>query len=180
MIDLSFSREYINDRKERTSERKQKIRQAYKELTGKDINGRCSTCYIEALLKILKLNEPQIQTKMAAKNYELKKGVLLQAFGHPEKTCTNFTLTDELAEWHLAQHPGKAIFFARMPEAPKPLPIIKIITPVVKEVKPDNPIEILGGTLNAIQPEPIKEVTHTLPKPEPKTVVKKKPFKAKK
>jgi hypothetical protein len=180
MIDLSFSREYINDRKERTSERKQKIRQAYKELTGKDINGRCSTCYIEALLKILKLT-PQIPKEMAAKNYELKKGVqVLQCFGHPEKSCTRDTMTDELAEWHLAQHPGKAIFFARMPEAPKPLPIIKIITPIVKEVKPDNPVEILGGTLKAIQPEPIKEVTRTLPKPELKTVVKKKPFKAKK
>jgi hypothetical protein len=179
MIDLSFSREYINDRKERTSERKQKIRQAYKELTGKDINGRCSTCYIEALLKILKLT-PQIPKEMAAKNYELKKGVLLQAFGHPEKTCTNFTLTDELAEWHLAQHPGKAIFFARMPEAPKPLPIIKIITPVVKEVKPDNPIEILGGSLNDIQPEPKKEVKTESPKQEPLKVVKKKPAKVKK
>lgn len=90
---------------------------------------------------------------MAAKNYELKKGVLLQAFGHPEKTCTNDTLTDELAQWHLAQHPGKAIFFSRMPEAPKP--IIKVITPIVQP-KPDNPVEILNSAVKEVNKEPEK------------------------
>ena len=60
-------------------------------------------------------------------NYELKKGVLLQEFGFPEKACTNNTLTDELAIWHLSRHPEKAVLFVRIsPDfAPKgqPLPV---------------------------------------------------------
>jgi len=47
-------------------------------------------------------------------NYELKKGVLLQEFGFPNKACTNITLTDELAVWHLSRHPEKAVFFTRI------------------------------------------------------------------
>lgn len=74
--------------------------------------GSCSTCYIEALLEIVKSFK---KIDMATSNYELKRGVLLESFGHPEKTCTNDTLTDELAEWHLRENPGKAIYFARMP-----------------------------------------------------------------
>jgi hypothetical protein len=113
-IVLSFARDYINNKKERTYDRKQKIRTVYKELIGEDINGRCSTCYIEALLKIMKLFEFKKITEMATPNYELKRGVLLESFGHPEKTCTNDTITDELAEWHLRQCPEKAQLFARM------------------------------------------------------------------
>ena len=107
MIDVEFSRQYINNRSYRTAERKQKIKEALKSLTGETINAGCSTCYIEAILKILKM------TKMA--NYELKRGVLLQEFGFPEKACTNLTLTDELAIWHLSRHPEKAVYFARIP-----------------------------------------------------------------
>jgi hypothetical protein len=116
-IVLSFARDYINDKKERTYDRKQKIRTVYKELIGEDINGRCSTCYIEALLKIMKLFEFKKITEMATPNYELKRGAILESFGHPEKFCTNDTITDELAEWHLRQCPEKAVLFARV--APK-------------------------------------------------------------
>ena len=105
----SFSRDFINFKSFRTSERKAKIREAYKLLTGKNIRVSCSTCYIEALLLIVN-SQP-----MATRNYELKRGVLLQAFGDASKTCTNDTLTDELAEWYLKNQPEKIVYFSKLP-----------------------------------------------------------------
>lgn len=52
---------------------------------------------------------------MASRNYELKRGVLLQAFGDASKTCTNDTITDELAEWYLKNQPEKIIYFSKLP-----------------------------------------------------------------
>jgi hypothetical protein len=122
---VAFSRDYVNNRSHRTGERKAKIKEALTQLTGEKLKFGCSTCYIEALFKILNL------TKMATpKGYELKKGVLLQAFGHPEKVCTNLTLTDELAEWYLKYYPEKAIYFAKIPAMPDPAKVI-IVPPVV-------------------------------------------------
>lgn len=171
---LSFSREYLNDKKQRTLDRKQKIRTIYKKLTGEDINGRCSTCYVEALLKILKLTEPIIPKEMATQNYQLKPGVLLQEFGYPDKTCTNQTLTDELAKWHLERCPGKTIMFARIPDVKQS--IITIVTPIVQpEIKqepiPEVNTNLIAEVLNyASGAEPLK----------PKKEVKKKPAKGKK
>ena len=105
----SFARDFINFKSFRTSGRKAKIREAYKALTGDNIRVSCSTCYIEALMLIIN-SQP-----MASRNYELKRGVLLEAFGDASKTCTNDTLTDELAEWYLTNHPEKKIYFAKMP-----------------------------------------------------------------
>ena len=157
---IAFSRDYVNNRSYRTGERKTKIRKVLLQLTGEKLNFGCSTCYIEALFKILNL------TKMATpKGYELKKGVLLQAFGHPDKVCTNLTLTDELAEWYLKHYPEKAIYFAKIPAMPDP--VVIIIPPVVPEIK-------LPDVINSLV-EPLKE----LPKKEPKKVVR-KPAKTKK
>jgi hypothetical protein len=180
---ISFSRDYVNHKTYRTEDRKSKIRAVYQQLTGQSIKISCTTCYIEALFKIINI------TKMATNNYVLKKGVLLQAFGDATKTCTNDNLTDELAEWHLKQCPVKAIFFARMPvlavkgpNAPTPAPGNMIIIPPVK--KEEIPVENIADKIieSAIQ-EPKKEesvktqesIKETLPK---KTV--KKPIKTKK
>lgn len=122
----SFARDFINVKSFRTSSRKAKIREAYKSLTGENIKITCNTCYIEALFKIIN-SKP-----MATRNYELKKGVLLQAFGDASKTCTNDTLTDELAEWYLKHYPEKAIFFSRVPSAPIPEPSVRVIPPTIK------------------------------------------------
>ena len=66
--------------------------------------------------------------------YLLKPGALLQAFGDESKTMTNSNITDELAEWHLKNNPGVAIYFSRMAEAPSPAPAEVEIVPVeVKE-----------------------------------------------
>ncbi len=155
---ISFAREYINKRAFRTSERKEKISEALRLLTGEKIHFGCSTCYIEALFKILNL------TKMATpKGYELKKGVVLQAFGDASKTCTNITLTDELAEWYLKHYPEKAIYFARIP-VHVPDPVIKIIPPV-KEINTPPVQEFL---VNDIAESLIKGAT------EPKKEVNKK------
>jgi hypothetical protein len=105
----AFSRDFINFKSFRTSQRKAKIREAYKLLTGENIRVSCSTCYIEALLLIVN-SQP-----MASRNYELKRGVLLQAFGDASKTCTNDTLTDELAEWYLRNQPEKIVYFSKLP-----------------------------------------------------------------
>jgi len=154
---LSFSMEYLNSKKERTFARKKKIRAAYRELFGKEMQGFCSTCYIEAMLEIVKSFKQLNVTNMAARNYELKRGVLLQELGYPEKACTNDTLTDELAEWHLGRHPEKSILFARVP-SPQPAfippPEIHIIQPA-KTIESD----IVDTLLNTagIQAEPEKK-----------------------
>ena len=80
-------------------------------------------------------------------NYELKKGVLLQEFGFPEKACTNQTLTDELAEWHLKRHPEKSVLFARIPESFIPGPILPPPPPPQRSPQ--------GGVKQIVAPEVI-------------------------
>lgn len=136
---ISFAREYINKPAYRTAERKAKIREALKQLTGEIVLISCGTCYIEALFKILK------RTSMATSKYELRRGVVLQAFGDPTKTCTNNTLTDALAEWYLEHYPEKAVYFIRRPAPKSPVipPGIKIITPApkVEEIIPEENLQ---------------------------------------
>jgi len=87
-----------------------------------------------------------------ARNYELKRGVLLQEFGHPEKACTNDTLTDELAEWHLSRHPEKSVLFARLPG-----PITSVIhlpPPEIKIIKPAQTVIIPPAKI--AQEDPVK------------------------
>jgi hypothetical protein len=142
---LAFARDYLNDKQSRSRARKQKIRTVYKELFGKDINGSCSTCYIEAMLEIVKSFK---KINMATPNYELKRGVLLESFGHPEKTCTNDTITDALAEWHLRECPAKAVLFARMPGG--------FITPVTIPVPPPQPpVQSFRGERQIVPAAPI-------------------------
>lgn len=143
-----FTREYINDPKTRTRERKDKIRTAYRILTGENLVTNCSSCLIETLFKIKKIMEKQ------PCKYLLKPGALLQAFSDTSKTCTNANLTDELAEWHLTHNPGTACLFSKIPpmifvapESPVILPpvtepvidpIIAPVTEPVKEIKRRN------------------------------------------
>jgi len=142
----SFARDFINIKSFRTSSRKAKIREAYKALTGEEIKITCNTCYIEALLKIIN-SKP-----MATRNYELKKGVLLQAFGDASKTCTNDTITDELGDWYLKHYPEKAIYFSRIPGTPTTPPEIRIIPPSAPNPKVEPEI---------VEPE-VSEVADTL------------------
>jgi len=155
-----FARDYINHKSLRSTWKKRKIKEAYERLTGKKINISCSTCFIEALLTIVN------NTKMAARNYELKKGVVLQAFGEPSKTCTNDTLTDELAEWFLKNYPEKRIFFSRMPAKIKMAPPkdIEIIKPKVeeKEVKTVEPVaEVIPNEEPKEKPKKVKRAKKT-------------------
>jgi len=87
------------------------------------------------------------------KGYELKKGVLLQAFGDASKTCTNDTLTDELAEWYLKNFPEKAIYFSRIPVRPAPVvpKNVTIVEPKKVEPKSDfQPMTVMENALNNI------------------------------
>lgn len=145
-----FARDYINHRWTRTPERKEKIRIAIRQITGEILGNSCSTCYIEALFKILKL------TNMASTKYELKKGVLLEAFGDPSKTCTNRELTDELGDWYMAHYPEKAVYFSRLPRpavvpvAPPP-PQMTILPPPAPEVKGiELPDEVMTPEVKAV------------------------------
>jgi hypothetical protein len=108
---LQFSREYINKPKLRTAEQRIKIRDVYKQLTGDVVNPSCGSCYIAALLKIIKLNKK----KMAHSDYVLKPGAILQAFGDASKIATNKNLTNELAEWYIKNVPGSLKKFSKMP-----------------------------------------------------------------
>jgi hypothetical protein len=168
-----FSRDYINVKSFRTSTRKAKIREVYKVLFGENIKISCNTCYIEALLKIVN------NTKMASNKYELKKGVLLQAFGDASKTCTNDTLTDELGDWYLKNCPEKAIYFERMPPSAgvfNPVaPGIRIIPPAPQA----GSIIVPPATIPDLKAKIEEEVKVKEVKPEVK-VPKRKPSKAKK
>jgi len=108
---ISFAREYINNPQARNPERKRKIKAAFKQLTGENLRGSCGTCYIEALIKIKRTMEK------SQSRYQLKPGALLEAFGDVSKTCTNDSLTDELAEWHLKNNPGCIKWFSKVPSA---------------------------------------------------------------
>ena len=146
----SFARDFINFKSFRTSQRKAKIREAYKNLTPESIRISCNTCYIEALLIIVN-SKP-----MATRNYELKKGVLLEAFGDASKTCTNDTITDELGDWYMAHQPEKIIYFERVRSAPPPIvqPRITIIPPAEKVV---DPVEAAAEMIKEVtQPKKVK------------------------
>jgi len=136
---ILFARDFINVKSFRTSTRKSKVREAYEKVTGKKIVVTCSTCYVEAITEIVKL------AKMTTrKGYELKKGVLLQAFGDASKTCTNDTLTDELAEWYLRHYPEKEVLFSRIPGAPQKPHVpegITVVPPPVPDAPPSIPLD---------------------------------------
>jgi hypothetical protein len=150
----SFARDFINEPSFRTYTRKKKIKEAYFLLTGEKIKTSCSTCYVEALLKII--NSTKVMTP---KGYELKKGVLLQAFGDASKTVTNDTLTDEIAEWYLTNQPEKIIYFSKVgtmtiPSAPPAN--ITIIQPKKEHEINDVAEAIIAGATELKEKEPIK------------------------
>jgi len=97
---------------------------------------------------------------MASTKYELKKGVLLEAFGDPSKTCTNATLTDELGDWYMAHYPDKAIYFSRLPR------------PGVAPVAPPPPQMTI---LPPPPPTQVVELPDEVMTPEVKAVIKSKP-----
>jgi hypothetical protein len=145
---LLFSREYINDRTTRSADRKRKIIIAYMQATGEPINGTCSTCIIEALLKIIRMFKTvEIKPIMNSK-YQLKLGVLISdPFGDESKVMTQDTLNrlpkdqaDELAEYHLRKNPSIRRFFAvipgeEIPKAPHVNPGMTIIIPPEPPIK---------------------------------------------
>ena len=102
---------------------------------------------------------------MALCNYQLKRGVLLQAFGDASKVMTNDNITDELAEFHLKRDPSCARFFTVMPgKAYIPTNIRTpsqagptIIVPPVVEVPPKIKEEEPKITVNKSEIELIKE-----------------------
>jgi hypothetical protein len=66
---------------------------------------------------------------MTSKGYELKRGVFLQPFGHPELAGSNNELTDEKAEKILKVQPGLVIYFSKIPETITPVTAPTIIKP---------------------------------------------------
>ena len=145
MITQQFARQFVNEPSFRNTENKEVIRREYRRMFGGHLNAGCSTCYIEALFKIL--NKKQ----MASSNYILKKGVVLQVFGDASRSYTWKTITDEIAEQILREFPEKRIFFDQVPvkvvEVPEP--ITEVPEPVV-----EMPDEYTG--------RPVNEITHEL------------------
>lgn len=103
----AFARDYVNGNQ--TKERRLKIKAAYYQITGENLRHTCSTCYVEAIFKILNY------MKKEPTNYKLRKGAVLQAFGNSEMFCTADNLTDERAEWHLRNTRGAASLFETIP-----------------------------------------------------------------
>ena len=81
------------------------------------------------MIKILKFNP------MATSKYEIKKGAVVQVFGHPEYAVTNLTITDEKGDWYVRNHPEKLVLFTRYPKPePVTVPLVPIIEVPKKEV----------------------------------------------
>lgn len=125
----SFAREFINIPAARTPDRKATIRKAIRSLTGRKIGDSCGTCYIEAVIEIVN------RTNMASSKYELKRGVVLQVFGDPSRVVTNNTITDEIGDWYMANHPEKMVYFSRYPKPGAPV-IPKDVTIVMPKAPP--------------------------------------------
>ena len=142
---IAFARDFVNRPSARTADRKRKIADVYYRLFGHRLQKSCSTCYIEALFKILKLKS------MA--QYELKKGYVAQ-FQRPfggVKAFTNRDLQqnpakyDPIAAEYLKQYPERVIYFVRIPK------IVVKEKPVIKEV--------IQKTEVAAVVEPVEEPT---------------------
>lgn len=159
---LSFSREYVNKPQARTPERKAKIREVIKSLTGQKLEISCGTCYLEALFKIINL------TSMATSKYEIKRGALIQVFGHPEKAVTNLTITDEIGDWYMTHHPEKMVYFSRYPGKgvviPAAVPALEIIQPPVARN------EQIPEAKEIPPPEEVKAVVKPPSRPKKKAV----------
>ena len=113
---------------------------------GGHLNAGCSTCYIEALFKIL--NKKQ----MASSNYILKKGVVLQVFGDASRSYTWKTITDEIAEQILREYPEKRIFFDQVPS-----PVVAIPEPVATIAEAEEE-KYTGRPVNEITKELVEKV----------------------
>lgn len=159
----AFAKEYINVPSSRTPDRKAKIRRCIRLLTGRNINFGCSTCYIEALFKILNI------TKMASSKYELRRGYVAifdQGAYHGIKSFTNRNLELEpakyepIAEEYLRQYPARVVFFTKRPMPQKPYvpPNVKILPkeepkPEVKEPVAEAQEQIKEALTDVLQPE---------------------------
>lgn len=69
---------------------------------------------------------------MASSKYVVKRGVVLQPFGHPEMSCDCNSITDEKGDWIMANQPGLLKYFDKYPKQTTPVstPGITIIPPV--------------------------------------------------
>jgi hypothetical protein len=138
---LAFTRAYVNNQAVRTRENKEKIRVAYRQVTGEQLTTNCGTCLIEALFKIKMIMEKQ------PCKYLLKPGALrTPIFGDTSTQFTNANITDELAEMDLRLNPGAKIYYSRIPE-PEIIPAEKTkIIPAEKvpsETKPDTKADVV-------------------------------------
>ena len=152
----SFAKEYINVPSARTPDRKAKIRRCIRILTGRNINFGCSTCYIEALYKIINI------TKMASK-YEMRRGYVAifdQGAYKGIKSFTNRNLELEpvkyepIAEEYLRQYPARVVFFVKRPMPSKPYvpPNVVILPKEEPKAEVIEPEKIIKEAINEILP----------------------------
>lgn len=147
MITQQFARQFVNEPSFRTPANKEAIRKEYRRIFGGQLNAGCSTCFIEALFKIL--NKKQ----MASSNYILKKGVVLTVFSDARRTYTWKTITDEIAAQILTEFPEKRIFFDKIPAAP----VVEVPEPVIKEPAVEE--KYTGRPASEITHELVEKVT---------------------
>lgn len=157
----TFAREYINHPGTRTPERKAKIKSAIRNLTGRILDNSCGTCYIEALFTILNFSN------MASSKYVVKRGVVLQPFGHPEMSCDCYSITDEKGDWIAAHQPELLRYFDKYPPTFQPGGFAKptgitIIPPV--QPLPEMSTKIVEAMTNSEIPKVAKSKAKASPK----------------
>jgi len=145
----AFARDYVNGNQ--TRERTEKVKAAYRQITGTNLHTNCGTCLTEAIFKILRhMERPPCR-------YRLKKGAILQPFGGG--IITNDNLTDAIAEECLRTIRGAASLFAEMPAPPPPEPELKIIPPASGTGQP--PADAVNDDLGTGQP-PVTDGTNNV------------------
>ncbi len=100
------------------------LHSVYQELYNEPVTQGCGNCNQKAFLRIRKyvelrkLNNPltslEMNEKLKNRKYVLKDGISLQA-GFGGEHYTNDNLTDERAAQLIAESPGRAAFFSRVP-----------------------------------------------------------------
>lgn len=75
----------------------------------------CINCYTDAFFELIMLDEQKAKDIMNTQ-FELKAGALLKDANDRSKNMTNVNCTDELALWHLKNHPESLKLFVRVPD----------------------------------------------------------------
>lgn len=93
---------------------------------GESVTAGCTNCHIKAFKKLTSLTLQDLEA-MNNKQFELKKGLLIEYPFRSGNFYVTGMMSDEVAARYLTEHPNKVDQFSRVPEI--------IVPPKVKKVR---------------------------------------------